>query len=89
MSTESVTALRQRTIEDMKAVRRGSEAIARHGHGRGHPPVPAASFGDRREFSAASASARVRPPDWPVVAPQIFSPNHRPGSFTPAPAPIL
>ena len=59
MSTEAITPLRQRMIEDMnarklcagnaegphpqlQAVRRVSQAVARHGDGRRYPPVPAA-----------------------------------------------
>ena len=66
MSTDTVSPLRQRMIEDMnarklcaahaegphpqlQAVRRVSEAVARHGHSRGHPPVPAAPGRDGRE----------------------------------------
>ena len=66
MSTDAVSPLRQRMIEDMnarklgarhaerphpqlQAVRRVSQAVARHRHGRGYPPVPAASVRDGRE----------------------------------------
>jgi hypothetical protein len=65
MSTDTVTPLRQRMIEDMNArklsagTQRGTftavsgslhpQAIARHGHDRGHPPVPAASNQGGRE----------------------------------------
>ena len=56
MSTDAISPLRQRMIEDMsarklnphtphqqlQAVRRVFEALARHGYSRRDPPVPAA-----------------------------------------------
>ena len=64
MSTDAVSPLRQRMIEDMNARKLGAhtqrghirsckrfaaflQAVARHGHGRGHPPLPAAPGRDR------------------------------------------
>ena len=66
MSTNAISPLRQRMIEDMNAaqaqpahaekphqqlqeVRRVFEALARHGHGRRDPPVPAAPDGEGGE----------------------------------------
>jgi hypothetical protein len=40
-------------------------------------------------LSAASAAARVGPPDWPAIAPQIFSRNQRPARSRSNPHPFI